>query len=293
MDNKTVNEEEKKQSKEIEENKNINKNNINNIKDYFKTPPLIGLENIGNSYINSFLQCLSNIKKLTNYFKYNPHIEQIIKNNPKSLTGCLKIIIENLWPSNSKYQELKKISDNYRCLNTNYYIPNDFKEKYPSLFNPDLSYKEPKELSIFILNTIHDELNIKKNLEIKDNDVIDRSNEQEMLKYFYKNFYNNHQSIISELFFGVEHCILKCCECNKTGHFYNYYPLLIFPLEEVRKYKYVLNGNKSQYDTFNDRTINILDCFEYYQKIEIIKQEYMDSPICEKHTNYNFLIIIA
>ena len=113
-----------------------------------------------------------------------------------------------------------------------------------------------------------------------------------MLKYFYKNFYNNHQSIISELFFGVEHCILKYCECNKTEHFYNYYPLLIFPFEEVRNSKYVLNNNNNQYNTFNDRTINILDCFEYYQKMVRIKQENMDFPICEKHKKYAVQILL-
>ena len=129
MDNKTINKQKKKKSKEIEENKIINKNNINNIKDYFKTPPLIGLENIGNSQINSFLQCLSNIEKLTNYFKYSPYVEQIIKNNPKSLTCCFKIIIENLWPSNSNYQELKKRNDGFGGENTHYYIPYDLKEK--------------------------------------------------------------------------------------------------------------------------------------------------------------------
>ena len=274
----------KKQSKEIEENKIINKNNINDIKDYFKTPPLIGLENIGNSPIYSFLQCLSNIEKLTNYFKYSPYVDQIIKNNPKSLTSCFKKIIENLWPSNSNYQELKKIIDKNNILNTYYYIPNDLKEKYPSFFESTFSIFDNYTSSIFIIDKIHDELNIKKNSEINYNDV-DNSNEQEMLKDFYKHFYNNHQSIISELFFHVEHYIFECCECKKTGHFYNHSSLLVFRLEEVRKYKNELNNNMNQYNTFDDLTVNILDCFEYYQRIDTFKQEDL---ICEKHMNYNY-----
>ena len=283
MDNKTINKQEKKKSKEIEENKIINKNNINNIKDYFKTHPLIGLENIGNCQINSFLQCLSNIEKLTNYFKYSPYVEQMIKNNPKSLTSCFKIIIENLWPSNSNYQELKKRNDRFGGENTHYYIPNDLIEKYHSLFEPSINIYEYDKSPI--IDVIHDELNIKKNSEFNNNNDVDQSNEQEMLKDFYKNFYNNHQSIISELFFHVEHSVLKCCECKKTAHFYNHSSLLKFRLEEVRKYKNELNNNMNQYNTFDDWTVNILDCFEYYQKVDIFEQENL---ICEKHMNYNY-----
>ena len=287
MDNKTINKQEKKQSKEIKENKIINKNNINDIKDYFKTPPLIGLENIGNSPIYSFLQCLSNIEKLTNYFKYNPYIEQIIKNNPKSLTSCFKIIIENLWPSNSNYQDLKKINDAYACKNVYYYIPNDLKEKYPSLFEERSNICERNRLTI--IDIIHEELNIKKNSEINDNNDIDQSNEQEMLKNFYKDFYNYHQSIISELFFYVEHSVYQCCECKKTEHYYTYSSLLVFPLKEVSKHKNELNNNMNQYNTFDDRTVNILDCFEYYQRIDTFKD---NDFICKKHMNYNIQTLL-
>ena len=41
------------------------------INDCFNIPPLIGLDNIGAScYMNAILQCLCNIPKLVNYFKY-------------------------------------------------------------------------------------------------------------------------------------------------------------------------------------------------------------------------------
>ena len=140
-----------------------------------------------------------------------------------------------------------------------------------------------------IIVIIHDELNIKKNSEFNNNNDIDKSNEQEMLKDFYTNFYNSHQSIISELFFHVEHHIFKCCECKKTAHFYNHSSLLKFPLEEVRKYKNELNNNMNQFNTFNDYTVNILDCFEYYQKVDIFKQENL---ICEKHMNCNYQTLL-
>ena len=44
---------------------------VNDIKNYFAYPPLIGLENLGNSsYMNTTLQFFCNIDKFVNYFKY-------------------------------------------------------------------------------------------------------------------------------------------------------------------------------------------------------------------------------
>ena len=68
-------------------------------KNYLQSPPIIGLKNI--SETNATIQCLSQIEKLTNYFKYYPNILHAINNNPNSLTKSYKIIIDNLLPSNS------------------------------------------------------------------------------------------------------------------------------------------------------------------------------------------------
>ena len=45
----------------------------------------------------------------------------------------------------------------------------------------------------------------------------------------------------------------------------------------------------NQFNTFNDYTVNILDCFEYYQRIDIFKQE---GFICEKHMNHNYQTLL-
>jgi hypothetical protein len=45
----------------------------------FPAPPLIGLKNVGATcYMNATLQCLSQIKKLTDYFKYHDYVNQVI-----------------------------------------------------------------------------------------------------------------------------------------------------------------------------------------------------------------------
>ena len=62
----------------------------------FPSKPLVGLDNIGATcYMNATLQCLSDIKKFVDYFKYNPHLIQIVKNDTKKekLCSAFKLVI--------------------------------------------------------------------------------------------------------------------------------------------------------------------------------------------------------
>ena len=70
------------------------------IKKYFNSKPLIGLENIGATcYMNATLQCLCNIDMFVNYFKYNERFFDIIKAdiNKEKLCPAFKLLIENLY----------------------------------------------------------------------------------------------------------------------------------------------------------------------------------------------------
>ena len=91
------------------ENKSIpisNQKKKNSLKIDFPSPPLIGLQNVGASYyMNATLQCLSQIKKLTNYFKYSERVKEIMKNYKTNNTLYL---IENLWLSNHEYISTKE-----------------------------------------------------------------------------------------------------------------------------------------------------------------------------------------
>ena len=94
---------------------NNNQNNekeisINNEKDTeqtiftnFNEPCKIGLQNVGATcYMNATVQCLCQIEKLVNYFKYKPNsiFQAITKNKltyKNTLTYSFKYLIENLW----------------------------------------------------------------------------------------------------------------------------------------------------------------------------------------------------
>ena len=269
------------------------------LKEEFKSPPLTGLKNIGATcYMNATLQCLSQIEKLTSYFKYNDKIEYIIAKNETGLTKSYKVLIENLWPSvyNSNYLDPDYIGHNG---GNNYFIPEKKKKKISSM-NPlfkGIQANDAKDLVNFIIMTLHEELNKKNNY--KNNFVpnfnIDQTNQNEVLAYFIENFKREHKSIISDLFYGVTHTVTNCLNCNIFKHNYEAIFFLIFPLEEVRNYKLQLTinqnnimlANQNQMDInqnymnnqlfqqnltkiklLQNNYVNIFDCFEYYQKIE-------------------------
>ena len=81
---------------------------------YFQHKPLIGLQDIGaTDYMNVTLQCLCNIEKLVDYFKYNKHFNEIIKNDPNNEKLCtsFKILIENLYPNEEKKEKVPMLQE--------------------------------------------------------------------------------------------------------------------------------------------------------------------------------------
>ena len=207
-----------------------------------------GLQNIGATcYMNATLQCLAHIDK---FIKYLFGKRKDIKNEryEKKLTNSFLEVLENIWENNS-------IKD---------YPPNNFKELI-SKMNPlfaGIQANDSKDLVLFLLETMHNELNKVKNANIMYEDDVDQYNFYNSLQSFTKYFQKNFQSIVSDLFYGMYDSIMKCLNCNIMTHNIQCYNILIIPLEEVRKFK--------------NRAINqvtIRECFEYYQKPEYMTGE--------------------
>ena len=207
-----------------------------------------GLQNIGATcYMNATLQCLAHIDK---FIKYLFRKRKDIKNEryEKKLTNSFLEVLENIWENNS-------IKD---------YPPNNFKELI-SKMNPlfaGIQANDSKDLVLFLLETMHNELNKVKNANIMYEDDVDQYNFYNSLQSFTKYFQKNFQSIVSDLFFGMYDSIMKCLNCNIMTHNIQCYNILIIPLEEVRKFK--------------NRAINqvtIRECFENYQKPEYMTGE--------------------
>ena len=246
------------------------------IKNYFKEPPLIGLQNIGSTYyMNSTLQCLCHIEKFVNFFKYSQQVSNLVHNDKNNLTSSFKLLMENLWPNNY----IKGVSEKY-------YVPHEFKEKI-SKMNPlfeDSNEYDAKDLVNFIITTLHEELNKANKFNNNNNRdiVLDQRNKQIMFNNFAQTFKAENQSIISDLFFSINYNVIQCWGCNTRIYNYQTYFFLEFPLEEI--FKFVKRNN--QFNNLNN-SINIYDCFEYDRKIN---PTYGDNTIicnyCKKKCNF-------
>ena len=253
---------------------------VNDIKQYFSYPPLIGLENLGNSsYMNTTLQFFCNIDKFVNYFKYNSHFIELVKNDinfgNKKLCSSFKLLIDNLWPdkiatSNKKNQP---------------YTPMEFKNKL-SLFNY-ASSPDPKDLIKFIISTLHEETNMaQKNLDYKIKSQ-DKTNKQLMFNLYVQDFINKNKSVISDLFYSSKYNIIQCLDCKCHSYDYQTYFFLDFPLEEIKIFKnqnMMLNNNFN----FNDGGINIYDCFLYEQRVYYLAgQNQLFCNYCRQEANHS------
>ena len=169
--------------------------------------------------MNVVLQCFSNIEQLTNYFKYDSYIKQIIKNKPNSFIASYKLIIDKLWPSNNNHNILfdKNIS----------FSPNDFSDQIYSSLNPPLFQSQANDaFDLFhsLILEFHEELNRPNNNNNNLGNLIDTKNEQLVFDYYSKKFKNENNSIIIDLFNIMEKEIITCTNCKipSINFHYNY-----------------------------------------------------------------------
>ena len=213
-------------------------------------PGLIGLRNIGATcYMNATLQCFSNTAKLRAHL-LNKEIYKDLETNKdsKKLSFALAEVLHNLW----------------EILTQKDYPPENFK-KVISELNPlfkGIKANDPKDLILFLLERIHNELNIAPNIILK-NDYINDTNYLEVFNDFKKNYLNNNKSIISEEFNGYTNSMTTCGYCGTTIHNVQTFNILFFPLEEIRKFMNYTHNN-----------VRIINCFQYYEKQNIFPSFY-------------------
>ena len=230
---------------------------------YVPTKPcLIGLEKNSNiSGMNSVIQCLSNISKLTGHLLNKKRIQQLyIQREAKPLSYEYVEVLKNLWLN----EDIKL----YSPINFNNFIHE---------MNPFLSGKESdaRELLYFIINNMHHELNKVENPgKYIPNDSVKFNYQLTYEMYF--NYYNsNFKSIISDLFYGIKNDTLTCENCRGTSHSLKCFDIMIFPLDQVRIFK------GYSYDS-----VYIEECFDYEErKIELYNSKNYYCNFCQKYSN--------
>ena len=262
----------------------------------YSKPTLIGLQNIGATcFMNSVLQCLSQTKKLTNYFLDEKHKQRVYKNN-------LALFYPNEYQLSPVYLEL--IEKLWNKKGNHYYAPYNFMKRVNNM-NPLFKKGEAgdaKDFIIFILEQMHKELkkSIKDNLGYINNQMpLNQYDQINTLNNFFQEF-TQETSIISDLFFGFNETTNVCFNCKFTYNSknlpepicynYNIFNVIIFPLEEVKNYKNTLNlKNVQNFYMGPVNSVNIDDCFLYNEKTDLFTGENKNyCNICKQLCNSNY-----
>ena len=229
--------------------------------------------------INAILQCLAHIPELAEGILELGYKEKYFKGNKNvELSRNFASIVNNIFFP-EKYDNKTKI-----------YSPKNFVETFLNMY--PLTFKETpviylntNEMFKFILETFHNELNIKKrnsisnNTDSKEENKIDLSNEKEVLVKFLTNFTENNNSLISKLFYGLTKFKYVCDKCGSTKYSFDYYNHLYFDLHKIKEY---LMNNKFTKKKIGFISLN--DCLDY-QRRNINLQDFLteiNSSILEK-----------
>jgi ubiquitin C-terminal hydrolase len=185
---------------------------------------------------------------------------ELTYNTKYTLTSSFKLLTEKLWPNDYINNQKKS------------YSPYEFKAKI-SVMNElfrGIAANDSKDLVNFIIMTLHEELNLVKN-KIDDTNInLDQRNMPLMYNTFTQNFNANNQSVISKLFYAFNYNMTECHNCHTPSYNFQTYFFLIFPLEEIRKYKLSLNQMNNFNNIIDNNVVNIYDCLDYERKITVM-----------------------
>ena len=212
-------------------------------------------------------------------------MKKIISDNKDYLSPSFKILIDELWPDNYNPSSPNNKKD---------YAPNKFKNKISEM-NPlfeGIAANDAKDLVNFIIMTLHLELNkIKEDNEIKNYGNIDQTDKKAIYDIYNEEVISKNNSIISQLFYATNCNTTRCCKCNMQIYNFQTYFFIVFPLEEVRKYKNDLISQKNQNYRNNimnncQNQFNPFNCNPQFQNNNyIINQQYQNY-----NYYYNYLI---
>ena len=254
----------------INYNVDINNNNYNINPNYFNNNISLlpmGLENVFlTCYMNSSLQSLVNVTKLSNYFTNN-----IFDENNQVLSAAYSRVVKNLLRLTPESQ------------NMTYYSPVEFFQITRSL-SPIFQglAGDAIDLINFFLEHIHQEVNLMHNENVFTKYIV--QNIGNSVKFYnlnmaINNYCQNNRSIMSNLFYYIEKAKTTCNKCKQTNYSFQFEKTLVFPLEEIRKVK-------SQLLNSYQNTINIMDGFDYHKRNTLLTNENMIyCNFCQMKTN--------
>lgn len=183
-------------------------------------PGLCGLANLGNTcFMNSALQCMSNVPQLTEYMLSSKWEEELNKKNPLGMRGEIAIsyneLIRDMWSGHNSHT-----------------VPRNFKIAV-GRFAPQFSgyqQQDSQELMAFLLDGLHEDLNrIRKKPYIELKDSGGRP-DKVVAEEAWENYKKRNDSIIVDTFHGLLKSTVRCPDCEKISVTFDPFCYLSLPL---------------------------------------------------------------
>ena len=193
---------------------------------------LCGSENLGNTcFMNSSIACLSNCTELTTFFLSKDYRNYLNKSNKNGLKGKLA----DAW-----YKLLKS----YWKTDENYGNPIEIKKLIAKKYKKFESFEQQdaNEFITLFLELLNEDLNeIKNKKYVQLDEQKAKETDIECAKRFWEVHLNRNNSVITELFCGLNKSIITCPICKYKSITYNPFnsiSLLIPNNKQLKKIKY-------------------------------------------------------
>ncbi|KAL4508044.1 hypothetical protein ABPG72_021417 [Tetrahymena utriculariae] len=182
-----------------------------------------GLQNLGNTcFMNSALQCLSNIQDLSEFMIQDKFIHDLNKDNPLGTGGYLAAsyaeLIKDMWRGSDSYSSpwnLKKIIGKFAPSFSGY------------------NQQDSHELLSYLLDGIHEDLNrVKKKPQVNQIES-DGQNDLEVALKSWENYQKRNRSIIVDLMVGQFKSTINCPTCNKISVTFDPYMAISVPVPSI------------------------------------------------------------
>lgn len=181
---------------------------------------ICGLQNLGNTcFMNSALQCLSNVPELTDYFLTDEYLHEINEQNALGTQGRLvkayAELLQEMWSGQASSVRPFKL----KCTIG----------EYAPRFN-GYAQQDSQELTAFLLDGLHEDLNrIKKKPYIEEKEVEGKNEAQAALEAW-QDYRKRNDSIIVDLMHGQLKSTLHCNICNKVSIKFDPFCFLSVPI---------------------------------------------------------------
>ena len=214
-----------------------------------------GLKNFGSTnYMNAALQFLFHINELIIYFiegypKEHQHLMEINKDNVISKGDISRQIYNLVINVNENSGNINNNNCQSDDSDNNSYNKDFSPINFQSIlgkYNPqfkNLEANDAKDLILYLLQTMHEELNHKGNQNKQLNFIPDQYNLYETYKNFITNYNTNNLSIISLLFYGTYKTTTTCSFCKKKSYNFQKFECISFEMINYNRKKFnILDG---------------------------------------------------